>query len=209
MTRPVILTAGKATRAGSYAPNGCKALVELDGRPVIEHQLDVLNALGEPIIVCRSEHANALAKYGEVAINDVGRGAGDALDTALQWVNEPVVVAYADTWFDALPEGEDWIGVDVAPGGRAWYVVSPVHHSVAYVTVPEDEVALVGVGLFHFADIDRLRKITGKFGTEWRWRGQEWGLDVVLNTYQTWRTVHIPSWRDVGSVEAIEAWEAA
>lgn len=203
--KPVILTAGRATRAGKYAPDGCKALVLLDGRPVIEHQLDVLQA--DPVIVCRSEHAPMLRAYGEVITNDRGRGAGDALASALAVVDEPVAVAYADTWFSALPDGEDWCGVGIGHGGRNWYVISP-NHTATYANVPADEVALVGVGLFHFADIDRLRRITNRFGTEWRWRGEEWGLDVVLNTYETWRAVHVPSWRDVGSVEHIEAWAA-
>lgn len=209
MASPVILTAGKATRAGQYAPNGCKALVSLDGKPVIEWQLDVLGSLdGEPIIVCRSEHEPLLRRYGRTVINDRGRGAGDALASALAVAAEPIVVAYADTFFTELPDGTDWCGVALAHGGRSWYVVSP-QHTVAYLNVPADEVALVGVGLFAFSDIDRLQAITGRFGTEWRWRGQEWGLDVVLNAYETWRAVAVPSWQDVGSSEAIEAWSAA
>lgn len=208
MTRPVVLTAGKASRAGHYAPAGCKALVSLDGRPVIEHQLDVLGA--DPVIVCRSEHAKALSVYGDVVVNDDGRGAGHALDSAMRsgLIDEPVYVAYADTYFSEVPAGEDWVGVEVAEGGRAWYVVGP-HRTLTYVDVAEDEVALVGVGLFHFSDPDRLAAITGKFGTEWRWRGQEWGLDVVCNTYKTWRPVRVPSWRDVGDEAAIERWQAA
>ena len=203
------MTAGRATRAGEYAPDGCKALVPLDGRPVIEWQLDVLD--GEPIIVCRSEHAPLLSKYGQVVTNDACRGAGDALHSALGVVDEPIVLAYADTFFDAIPDGTDWVGVSHARGGRRWYVILDLASGpwVVYQDVPADQIVKVGVGLFAFSDVDRLRSITGAFGTEFRWRGQEWGLDVVLNRYRTYDTVDIPSWRDVGDVEAIENWSAA
>lgn len=207
MTRPVILTAGKATRAGHYAPAGCKALVVLAGRPVIEWQLDVLADLGEPVIVCRTEHAHLLSEYGEIVTNDDGRGAADALASALtcSFANG-AVVAYADTWFDTLPDGEDWMGVWPADGGRSWYVVNP-HGTLTYRPVPAGETALVGIGLFHFADVDRLRTITDRFGTEWRWHGTEWGLDVVANSYGL-TPVPVPSWRDVGDEASIERWAA-
>ena len=208
--RSVILTAGKATRAGHYAPDGCKALVPLDGRPVLEWQLDVLG--GDPLIVCRSEHAPLLEKYGEVVTNDACRGAGDALNSALRVVDEPIVVAYADTYFDAIPDGTDWVGVSEAKGGRRWYVILDLHDGrswVVYRDVPADQEVTVGVGLFAFSDVDRLRDITSKFGTEHLWRGTEWGLDVVLNRYRCWTPVPIPSWRDVGDADAIERWNAA
>lgn len=205
MTRPVILTAGKATRAGEYAPDGCKALVPLDGKPVIEWQLDVLG--GDPIIVCRSEHAASLNRYGQVVVNDAGRGAADALASAVEVTDEPIVVAYADTFFDALPDGTDWVGVSQAEGGRSWYVLRDGY--VAYEHVAAGWTAKVGVGLFAFSDTPRVKRILDVILRRAALGRSEVGLDRLLNTYQPWREVEIPSWRDVGSVEAIEAWSAA
>ena len=205
MTRPVILTAGKATRAGEYAPDGCKALVRLDGKPVIEWQLDVLG--GDPIIVCRSEHAGMLNRYGQVVTNDAGLGAADALASAVSVTDEPIVVAYADTFFDAIPDGTDWVGVSRAEGGRSWYVIRDGY--VAYEHVAAGWSAKVGVGLFAFGDTPRVRRILdGVLRRAAMWQA-EVGLDRLLNVYQPWREEHIASWRDVGSVETIEAWSAA
>lgn len=203
--KAIILTAGKATRCGAYAPDGCKALVELNGRPIIEWQIDVLGA--DPIIVCRGEHASLLARYGQVVTNDAGHGAADALATALAHVTEDVVVAYADTFFTDLPAGTDWVGVAEAAGGRSWDVVRD--HFVAYEHVPDGWIAKVAVGLYAFSDPDRVAHICERQVMRSMWSRRECGLGPVLNDYTLWREVPVPSWRDVGTVEAIEAWGAA
>lgn len=182
----------------------------LDDRPIIEWQIAAMG-LPDPIVVCRSEHAPMLIRYGEIVVNDDGRGAGDALGSAVHGPvgSDQIVVAYADTFFTGIPGGTDWVGVAEARGGRNWYVVSKTpgeEYVIHYEWVPSDEWTCVGVGLFGFSDPDRLRAITGKFGTEWRWRGEEWGLDVVVNTYGPWRPEYIESWQDVGDVASIEAW---
>lgn len=206
--RSIILTAGRATRAGELAPDGCKALVEVGGNPMIKWQCDAL-ADGDPIIVCRSEHVDMLKDYGQTVVNDRGRGAADALASALPLVDGPVIVAYADTFFlgDDIPEGTDWVGVADADGGRRWDVVRD--HYVAYEHVAEGWVARVCVGLYAFSDPRRLGKIIEHLTLRHAVTQPEMGLAPALNIYNPWREVHIPSWQDVGSVEAIKAWSMA
>lgn len=191
----IVLTAGRARRMGDLAPGGCKSLVELRGRPMIEWQLDVL---GDAIIVCRSEHARALSKYGRVVPDDTNRGPAFALDAALgSRVDGPVTVVYADSFFDVLPSGDEWCGIGHGHGGRAWDVIKGT--SIAYEEVPEGREALVCVGLYRFGDPWRLvrRVVTicsGHTNTA--------GMPPVLSGYPL-PQVFIPSWRDVGTPEAL------
>lgn len=212
MTRAAVLTAGKATRAGRYAPDGCKALVDLGGRPVIGWQMDAFYDAGllaeDLLIVCRSEHAGMLESYGEIITNDRGRGSADALGTALPWVKDgqSIVVAYADSFFTEVPKGTDWVGTSTAQGGRSWDVIRDGY--VNYEHVAEDWQAKVAVGLYAFSDVPRLAHIIDRLTTKHIWSQPEMGLGPVLNDYATWREVHIPSWHDCGDEAAIEAWSA-
>lgn len=209
MTRPIILTAGNATRAGDRAPHGCKALVPLQGVPIIEWQLAALKRAGvleKPVIVCRSEHVELLDRYGFVVPNDEGNGAAGALHSAAAFIDQSVIVAYADTFFTDVPRETDWMGVAKAKGGRKWYVL---HHDgdldwLRYEDVPAGETVRVGVGLFHFYDHERLRRILDLVMDD---SAGEVGMDKVANGYLLLRPRLISTWQDVGDVAAIERWK--
>lgn len=202
-TRPVILTAGRASRAGTHAPDGCKALVRLGGRPVIEWQLDCFNQ--EPLIVARSEHAEWLVGYGDVVVNDDCLGPGDALRSALTALDdEPITVVYADTFFTDLPAGSDWVGIGVGWGGRPWDVVQQ-NGVVAYCDPARE--ATVCVGLYSFSDLRLLRdQVSYWAGWHSKPGPHEWGLSWVVSHYPVQRWEPIPSWVDVGDVAGIEGW---
>jgi hypothetical protein len=208
MTRPIILTAGKATRAGAHAPDGCKALVRLDDRPVIEWQMDVFGDV-EPLIVCREEHQASLYRYGETVVDTRCLGPADSLTFGLARVkaDETVVVAYADTFFTELPVGTDWVGTSEAEGGRKWDVIRDGY--VAYEHVAEGWTAKVCVGLYAFSDAARLCSVIDRLTVRHALTMPEMGLGPPLNRYAPWREIDIASWKDVGTSEAIEAWSAA
>lgn len=205
-TIPVILTAGRATRAGSLAPDGCKALVRLEDRPIIEWQLACFTK--EPVIVARSEHAEMLAGYGDVVVNDRCLGAGDALRSALAVLDdEPISVVYADTFFTDIPEGSDWVGIGQGWGGRAWDIVYSLHGvpRVSYMEAHDE--TTVCVGLYSFSDIKRLRDIVPYWaGYHTKAVPSEWGLSWVVNDYHGLRWEPIPTWQDVGSIADIQRW---
>lgn len=193
----IVLTAGRALRMGHLAPDGCKALVQFRGRPMIEWQLDVL---GEATIVCRSQHARQLSKYGPVIPDDTTRGPAFALNAALHApVDGPVTVVYADSFFDVLPSDDDWCGIGYGHGGRSWDVIRG--NSIVYEEVPEGAEATVCVGMYRFADPWRLvRRVVGICA---RGTGSA-GMPPILSGYPV-PFVHIPSWRDVGTPEALAA----
>lgn len=212
MARVVILTAGKATRVGELAPHGCKALVDLNGRPTIGWQIDALFKADllkeEPLIVCRSEHVDLLKDLGRPIVNDRGFGAADALASALPYCDGRTLVAYADTFFTEVPrESGDWVGTSRALGGRSWDVIRDGY--VTYERVPAAWTAMVCVGLYSFTDPERLVEIIERLTTKHILSQPEMGLAPVLNVYRPWRQVDIASWKDVGTAEAIAAWSEA
>lgn len=185
----VILTAGLGTRMGDLAPDGCKSLTMVDGRPAIEWQLGVL---GEATIVCRGRHKHILEQYGPVIVDDSLCGPVFALNAALP-ADGPITVVYADSLFTALPHGDEWCGVAEASGPRSWDVVDYDEEAmmpmVRHRWVSREETARVCTGIYRFGE---LRKIS------------ELSMPEMLNRRRT-PMVEISSWRDVGTPEALAA----
>lgn len=202
----IICTGGYATRLGPLAPGGCKALTMVKGRPVLEWQLDVL---GDAVIICRPDHQELLSGYGRCKTG-MWSGVGPSIaDTLHELADEPVTIIYGDTLLSEVPAGSDWVGVSDAPGGRSWDVVHPSPmvgvNQVYYDFVPETRTARVCVGVYSFADTPRVRGIFDFLQGMYAAEGRGWGMGRVLNHYRTLDWVDIPSWRDVGSVEAVMA----
>ncbi len=74
---------------------------------------------------------------------------------------------------------------------------------VNYEHVAEGWTAKVCVGLYSFADLDRLAHIIGRLTVKHVRSMPDMGLGPVLNDYQPWSERQVPSWRDVGDREAI------
>lgn len=200
----VMLSAGKASRMGSLAPGGCKALVEVDGVTMFEHWAERFDDL---FLVCRSDNLGVLSARGmlpELVVTDEERGPAWALACALNYVDtaEPVTVIYADTWLGGdPPQGDDWTAVAAAQGGRPWYVAE--HGGLCYRNTHPTEVVLAGIGLFRFADHARLRRCLEVSLSE----EAEVGMGMVHNLYGApFRPVS--GWQDVGTPEALAAWRA-
>lgn len=192
----LINTGGKATRLDGIAPYGCKALTPINGRPIIEWQLDVL---GEATIVCRSFHLAHLKKYGPCFADDAGVGPAGAL-LAAPLSDEPVTVVYADSYFEALPDGDAWVGVNPVEGGRWWDLVYSDGHC-DYAPLPAGMTGRACVGLYRFPDGRRLESkaravLAGACGPV--------GMAPIVNNWPGLSVVEIPSWRDVGDPQALD-----
>ena len=203
----VLLSAGNATRLGPAAPGGCKALVEVGGRTMLDWWWEVGDD-DDLLVVVRSEHVELCPALEGVryAVCDEGGGPARALAHVLPLLNEgPITVAYADTWLPGLPRGEEWCGVAAARGGRRWDVVED--GLLAYRDVDLGEVALVAVGAY-------------RFGARWRLElaldhelrlappDAEVGLADVVNDLGL-PLVPVQGWRDVGDRDALAAWSPA
>lgn len=200
----VLLAAGKATRLGQLAPHGCKALVKVGGETMLDHWRGHFG--DELLVVCRSEHADLLPDDVRRVTCDTGGGPAVALAAALPQCGQgPTTVAYADTWVKYLPEGHEWCAVGAGAGGRSWDVVED--GLLAYRYVDFGEAALVGIGLFRFAELWRLELALDH---EIRFAGVhapgiEIGLADVANA------LNLPlapalGWQDVGDPAALAAW---
>lgn len=190
----IMLSAGRATRLGG----GCKAMKLVGGRTM--HEWWRRTHLDKPTVVCRSEDAASIP--GPSIVCDEGGGPAFALRAALALVAEPVTVVYADTWVPAVPHEDEFCGVAAARGPRSWDVVED--GLVAYRHVDADEAALVAIGLYRFADVERLGKCVDE-AINGRTIGAEVGLADVVNLYGL-PFVPVVGWQDVGDPQALARW---
>lgn len=196
-----LLSAGNATRLDDLAPGGCKAMTIVGGQTMLDWWA---SSLGEmPTVVCRSDHLVVLPDNVNTVICDTGGGPARALQAALDVCDpdEPVTVAYADTWLYELPEGDEWCAVAAAPGGRSWDVVED---GFVWYGDPIDA-ALVCVGAYRFGDFERLaRSVDDALEAS---HNAEVGMGEVVNFYLL---PYVPAfgWQDVGDPDALGRWRA-
>lgn len=108
----VILAGGLATRLGTIAKHVPKALVQVAGKPFIDHQLNLLKRSGaHEIILCLShfhdqieQHVGDGSKYGlHIQYSLDGEsplGTGGALRKAVHLVRNECAVLYGDSYLD-------------------------------------------------------------------------------------------------------------
>lgn len=205
--RGVILSAGLAKRVGG----GCKALLEVAGRTMLDWQLDAgLNRCDEVVVVTRTEHLTAAWQAlephgvpGHIRGSDTGGGPARALTVGLSDGYEgPLVVAYADAWFGHVPDrGGDWAGCHVGRGFRHWDVV---HRDGRVTYEPVEVAALVCVGVYRFDDANRVRRTI-----DWLDRRTHGELHMggVLNELGGVWFESMPDWQDVGDHAAINQFQ--
>lgn len=199
----LLLSAGQATRLGDIAPAGCKAMTIVGGLTMIDWWSARLG--GRPTVVCRGEHLSVIPDDVDTIVCDEGGGPARALAKALPLCapDEPVTVAYADTWLRSIPDSPEWCLVAAAPGGRAWDIVEDGF--VSYADVPADETALVCVGAYRFAEPDRLEVAVDD---ALRRNEGDVGMGEVINRYGL-PFLPADAWQDVGDRQALGRWRAA
>ena len=198
----VLLSAGRASRLGDRAPGGCKALLDVGGRTMLDWWTDL--APDGLVVVVRSEHVDLLPDGVSRVVCDQGGGPAQALAAALVACDgdSPVTVAYADTWLPGLPPGDEWCAVAAAKGGRRWDVAE--EGLLAYRDVDLGEVALVAVGAYRFGARWRL-ELALDFELRQAPPDAEVGLAEVVNDLGL-PFVPVLGWQDVGDETALASW---
>lgn len=113
MTLPVaILAGGLATRLGPIAENVPKVLVDVDGRPFAEHQLEFLHEQGiRDVVYCVGHLAEAIQsrlgdgqrwamRFRYVSDGDRRLGTGGAIRNALSLLGPAFFVMYGDSYLE-------------------------------------------------------------------------------------------------------------
>lgn len=184
--RAVILSAGRAYRLGSLAPRGCKVLAEVNGRTVLDRQLELLDGLVDEVtVVCRGAHPDLLENYPvRVVVTDRCDGPVGALRSA-----EPegdTLIVYGDTLWERLPDAPEWIGVARTSGGRRWDLVTV--RGIRYQFLEEDQTALVCVGLYRVLHGEEIDGPT---------------MGEALSAYWPMPLLPVVGWQDVGDRESV------
>jgi len=163
------------------------------------------------LIVANSE-SHFPEKGAEMVWTSEGGGPARALQIALSRVEEPCVVAFADTWWARTPPGSDWVGVCPADGGRPWdwvgYSTIRGEHYFARDHFGAHTKVKACVGLYAFSDPDALRSAVDAAMDAAT--GDEVHMVDVLNRYELpLDLAHIPEWMDVGDMESWRRTDAA
>lgn len=107
-----LLAGGKATRLGPISKDTPKALVDLNGRPFIDHQLSLLARNGiRQVVMCLSHLAHKVQDFcGDGARwglslrysfdGEKQMGTGGAVRRAEQWLGEVSWIMYGDSYMD-------------------------------------------------------------------------------------------------------------
>jgi mannose-1-phosphate guanylyltransferase len=103
----MILAAGRGTRLGALGERVAKALVEIDGRPLLAHQLDYLADEGVELVVVNASHLAGqvtefvVARTGPpelqvITENEPLGTAGGVINALQEFSREPLLVYYGD-----------------------------------------------------------------------------------------------------------------
>ncbi len=107
VTQAMVLAAGRGTRLGRLGEQVAKALVEIDGRPLLAQQLDYLAGQGMKRVVVNASHlAEQLEEFAsryrgpielEIVVEDEPLGtAGGVVNALPRLSGEPLLVLYGD-----------------------------------------------------------------------------------------------------------------
>lgn len=201
MSTLVILAAGKSSRLqGLYKPN-----LVVGGKRMIDWQMTAAQT-EYTVVVAHDSQVFPETKWNvKTTYTRKQWGPASALCQGLNFVlEEPVVVALADTWWRHTPGGSDWVGVSPAQGGRSWDY--PQGTSFTRSFVPANHRLDVCVGLYSFSDIPALKSAVN-LALDHRAKDREVSMAEVLHFYELpLRCEQIPEWLDVGDPES---WRAA
>ena len=102
MTKAIILAAGEGSRLRPYTNDRPKGMVEVNGKPILEHQFQILKQAGinEIIVVCGYLKDKITSAY--VSLIKVENERWDttnmvaSLYCAKEWLTDDVIISYAD-----------------------------------------------------------------------------------------------------------------
>lgn len=136
MTQAVILAGGKGTRLASRLAGKPKPLIDVDGVPLLQRQIDALAEYGVDDIVLLVNHAaDQIAAFVEgsklparITLIDDGeaRGTAGATLACLDQLEDRFLVVYGDTLFDL--DVENMIAAHIAAAADATLLLHPNDH---------------------------------------------------------------------------------
>jgi NDP-sugar pyrophosphorylase family protein len=157
----IILAAGQGTRLGGLGQRQAKVLVEIDGQPLLAHQLAYLEAHGISQVVVNASHlAGQVEEFAEhysgpidlqVVVEDIPLGTAGGVRNALHlFASGPLLVFYGDVI----------VGEDLRPLGAVHAAHQPVATLGVYHSVRAEEKGVVElsgsrVTAFHEKDPNR------------------------------------------------------
>ena len=111
ISQAVILAGGKGTRLSSRLNGKPKPLVDLCGKPLLQHQIELLvNQNFRSIVILTSYGGNQIKEFCDANSNwginitcvsdDVPLGTAGSVLAALSWLEDNFMVLYGDTMFD-------------------------------------------------------------------------------------------------------------
>lgn len=104
--RAILLAAGRGSRMKGLTEDRPKCLVELDGRPLLERQLEALRASGiSEIAIITGYRRDMLTDRADVEFHNPHWASTNMVSTlaeASDWLeNEPCIVSYTDIFYEA------------------------------------------------------------------------------------------------------------
>lgn len=213
----VILAGGKATRLGPLAAQLSKALVPVEQRPLIIHQVNALRAMGidrvavvvSPSSLTQVQHAlSCMLQLGmDIAFVVQERADGPAAATNLGcaavtdfWPDaRRVVMLLADTLltdWSVLEKPGEWVLTAPAPDERRWCV--PTRNGYEEKVVPVNREVCIGAYAF-----DPRKMVNATEITLWDSGAQEQEMGSALTEYGGLGSMHVDGWLDFGDLHSI------
>jgi choline kinase len=127
----IVLAAGRGTRLGDLAKDRPKAMVEFDGKPLLQWQIDAFRRAGiDRVVVIGGHHDETLPTHGVVRYRNDEYATTNMVETlmcARQELAGPVIVSYGDIVFEdrllrAAMAAPVEIGVTVDMDWRPYWV---------------------------------------------------------------------------------------
>lgn len=157
MTYAIVLSAGKATRMGSHAPDGVKAHADIGGgATILSNAKKQLKDMVAVVCAC-PPFSSAGIKFGHINL-PAHRTVADAVRLALQMtagISDNALIVYGDTyWSETIPD-EEFIGVSGCPNmDRPWDCVDQKTGMMQYRLPKIGEP--VHIGMFRIDDTQKF-----------------------------------------------------
>ena len=223
--KAIIPLAGRGTRLLPHTARRQKALLPVGGRPVLDHILEPLMAVGLTEVSLVVGHLGEqvrehMAQYGGLQVTYVEQplqqGLGEAVFLALEEEVEPVVVVLADTIFELdysgfVNAGGNLIGVVAVDDPRRFGVVeTDGRRVVAMVEKPDEPPSNLAIaGIYRITDQQQLRQaLTAIMGGQIRTKGEYQltdALNLMVERGEIFRTHPVDRWLDCGTKETLLA----
>lgn len=226
--KAIIPLAGRGTRLRPHTLTTPKPLVNVAGRPVMSYILDDLKTLGVTEVVfivgylgdeVKRYIAEAYPEFtAHYVVQEVQDGTAGAIKLAEPWANEPVLILFVDTLFDAdlsiaRTLDASWSGViwakEVEDYQRFGVIVTDAEGAMTkIVEKPSEPVSkLANIGLYFIRDVKLLFEgIDAVLARGANASGEYYLTDAfqyMVDQGARIRTAPVGGWYDCGKVDAL------